>query len=257
METSEAVTLGRIIRAIGVHDFAATVADAVLDFMHFDLGAILVHRHATQPQVMFDNFDAVGARAGIENYVAVTHRFNPMLPDMGGRLGAIRARDFAKPLSSVDRGLRPFLVAAPDEELGFRTIGWPAHLEEIGLYFNACGGVVEMSVYRERRAREHAAADKLAMLEAMQHPIAEAFDKHAQFMRATGHGEADIAALLSPREVQIVELLLIGCGSEAIALRLGIGRWTVKDHRKNIFRKLGISSLAELFARCGRPALRA
>jgi DNA-binding CsgD family transcriptional regulator len=260
METPQAVTLGRIIRAIGVHDFASAVADAVLDFMHFDLGAIVVHRHASRPQVMFDNFDAVGARAGIENYVAVTHRFNPMLPDMGGRLGAIRARDFGKPLSSVDQRLQPYLVAAPDEELGFRTVGWPAHLEEIGLYFNACGGVVEMSVYRERRARGQAAAEKLAMLEAMQLPIAEAFEKHAQFMRATtgvGHGEPDFAALLSPREAQIVELLLIGCGSEAIALRLGIGRWTVKDHRKNIFRKLGISSLAELFARCGRPALRA
>jgi DNA-binding CsgD family transcriptional regulator len=53
---------------------------------------------------------------------------------------------------------------------------------------------------------------------------------------------------LSPREMQIADLLLLGCGSDAIALRLGISRHTVKDHRKRIFRKLGIGSLAELFA---------
>jgi DNA-binding CsgD family transcriptional regulator len=41
---------------------------------------------------------------------------------------------------------------------------------------------------------------------------------------------------------------LIGCSSEAIALRLSISRHTVKDHRKQIFRKLGVGSLAELFA---------
>jgi DNA-binding CsgD family transcriptional regulator len=53
---------------------------------------------------------------------------------------------------------------------------------------------------------------------------------------------------LSPREAQIAELMLAGCSSEAIALRLDISRHTVKDHRKRIFRKLGIGSLAELFA---------
>jgi DNA-binding CsgD family transcriptional regulator len=54
--------------------------------------------------------------------------------------------------------------------------------------------------------------------------------------------------VLTPREAQIVGLLLLGCGSEAISLRLNISRYTVKDHRKQIFRKLGVGSLAELFA---------
>jgi DNA-binding CsgD family transcriptional regulator len=42
--------------------------------------------------------------------------------------------------------------------------------------------------------------------------------------------------------------MMAGCSSEAIALRLGISRHTVKDHRKQIFRKLQVGSLAELFA---------
>ena len=61
-------------------------------------------------------------------------------------------------------------------------------------------------------------------------------------------GRREDLSQLSPREREITELLLIGCSSEAIALRLGISRYTVKDYRKQIFRKLGIGSLAELFA---------
>ncbi len=53
---------------------------------------------------------------------------------------------------------------------------------------------------------------------------------------------------LSAREREICDLLLLGCSSAAIALRLDISRHTVKDHRKSIFRKLRVGSLAELFA---------
>jgi DNA-binding CsgD family transcriptional regulator len=57
---------------------------------------------------------------------------------------------------------------------------------------------------------------------------------------------------LSPREREIYDLLLLGCSSAAIALRLDISRHTVKDHRKRIFSKLRVGSLAELFARVAR-----
>jgi DNA-binding CsgD family transcriptional regulator len=57
---------------------------------------------------------------------------------------------------------------------------------------------------------------------------------------------------LSPREREICDLLLLGCSSAAIALRLGLSRHTVKDHRKSIFRKWRVGSLAELFARGSR-----
>jgi len=55
---------------------------------------------------------------------------------------------------------------------------------------------------------------------------------------------------LSPRETAISDLLLQGCSSADIALRLGISRHTVKDHRKQIFRKLNVHTLAQLFAVC-------
>ncbi len=42
------------------------------------------------------------------------------------------------------------IVMTAEEELGFRTVGWPQRMEEIGLYIDAWGGVVELGFYRER-----------------------------------------------------------------------------------------------------------
>ncbi len=54
---------------------------------------------------------------------------------------------------------------------------------------------------------------------------------------------------LSPREIEIVSLILKGHSSLSIGERLGIAPGTVKIHRKNIYAKLNISSQAELFSR--------
>ncbi|RTF06923.1 response regulator transcription factor, partial [Serratia marcescens] len=54
--------------------------------------------------------------------------------------------------------------------------------------------------------------------------------------------------LLTPREREIVDLILAGCSSQQIADRLFISLGTVKNHRKNIYGKLNIGSQAELFS---------
>lgn len=50
------------------------------------------------------------------------------------------------------------------------------------------------------------------------------------------------AVLLSPREQQIVELLLEGCENDEIARRLQMARRTVKAHFNRMFLRFGISS---------------
>lgn len=54
---------------------------------------------------------------------------------------------------------------------------------------------------------------------------------------------------LSGREQEVAGLILRGHSSESIARLIGISRGTVKIHRKNLYRKLRISSQSELFAR--------
>ena len=53
---------------------------------------------------------------------------------------------------------------------------------------------------------------------------------------------------LTKREVEIVQHLLRGHSSQSIALILGVSPATIKVHRKNIYRKLKISSQSALFS---------
>ena len=53
--------------------------------------------------------------------------------------------------------------------------------------------------------------------------------------------------LLSPRQAQVVELILKGHSSASIGLQLGISAQTVKVFRKQLYKKCQISSQAELF----------
>lgn len=60
---------------------------------------------------------------------------------------------------------------------------------------------------------------------------------------------------LSKREAQIVQLVLQGHSTPAVASHLGITAGTVKVHRHNAYSKLGIGSQTELFALATRHFL--
>ena len=53
---------------------------------------------------------------------------------------------------------------------------------------------------------------------------------------------------LTTREAEIVDLVLQGHSSESIGLKLDISTGTVKVHRRNVYRKLGISSQTQLLS---------
>jgi DNA-binding CsgD family transcriptional regulator len=253
MRTQQAV-VAQIIHAIGEPDFAAITAESIRQYIAFELVAIVVHplakqaAHNSRPALLFDNFAVAGGHRGIENYIDVTYAVNPILVKAACHRGALRARDFTIRAGDLDANLASYLVQSADEELGFRTLGWPERLEEIGLYFELGAEMVELSLYRQRGPRALDCA-RLRELEKLRAPLEAAFDKHAKLAPPS----ASCASMLSPREKQITQLLLQGCDSPQIAQHLGISRHTVKDHRKQIFRKLGIGTLAQLFALYRRP----
>jgi DNA-binding CsgD family transcriptional regulator len=248
MRTPQA-TLGAVIEAIGESDFIARTAQALCAFSGFDLAAVILHRPASNPSVLFDNFDQIGCRPGLEVYARWTHRINPMLG--GQRCScAVRACDFRNAGRARAGSLRQHLVDAPGEELGYRTIGWPEQHEEVGIYFGGWSGLIEFGLYRERR-RNRANVATLRSLDMLGGPLASAFDRHRAFQRAAGPRDTRWrpGAALTTRETEISDLMLLGCSSDAIARRLSISPHTVKQHRKSIFRKLRVGSLAEFFSR--------
>lgn len=243
MDAQQSHLLAHVVGAIGEPRFAEVTSRSLTRIADFELGTIVLHQARSRPKLLFDDLSAAGYREGMENYLRFTHRSNPMLARDGNE-GAFRARDFRRDETHLRGDLPGHIVAAPDEELGFLTIGWPRRTEEIGLCFRGAGGLIELSLYRER-GRAAAPSRILQTLNGLRETLAAAFERHDHFGR---RADSPAFAVLTRREREIADLLLVGCSSEAVALRLGITRYTVKDHRKEIFRKLRIGSLAEFFA---------
>ena len=58
--------------------------------------------------------------------------------------------------------------------------------------------------------------------------------------------EADLIALLSPRERQVLQLIAEGASSKKAASALGVTKKTVDFHRQSLMKKLDLHSVAEL-----------
>jgi DNA-binding NarL/FixJ family response regulator len=65
-------------------------------------------------------------------------------------------------------------------------------------------------------------------------------------VRASSQADASTQDRLGPREREIVQLLAEGHSSPEIARKMHISTRTVETHRRNIMKKLGLHSVAEL-----------
>jgi len=94
-------------------------------------------------------------------------------------------------------------------------------------------------------------ADKEEIFEALQAAIRGKKYYSSEFLdilfeEAEKRSLGDEVTLLTPSEMEIVRLIAEGLTTKEIASRKYISFHTVISHRKNIFRKLGVSSVSEL-----------
>jgi two-component system nitrate/nitrite response regulator NarL len=65
----------------------------------------------------------------------------------------------------------------------------------------------------------------------------------------------DLARLLTPREIEIMNMVARGLRNGAIAQDLSVSEGTVKTHLHSVFEKLGVHSRAELIAYCHQKGI--
>jgi DNA-binding CsgD family transcriptional regulator len=101
---------------------------------------------------------------------------------------------------------------------------------------------------RELAKRENRLREGLAREEALRRRNDELIQQQEVFRKVIASREdaADRVASLTPRERQIMELVLAGHPSKNIAADLGINRRTVENHRASIMHKTGSKSLPAL-----------
>lgn len=84
--------------------------------------------------------------------------------------------------------------------------------------------------------------------------LAYAIAAERQGRTASARQHIDGLALLTPRERQVMQLVVQGHANKVIARLLGASPWTIKNHLRAIFDKMQVSSRTALCARVGRVA---
>lgn len=105
----------------------------------------------------------------------------------------------------------------------------------------ACGYVLKANAYDDlRRALEAARQGKSYLCPDVTQAVIGGASREA------GIASDSARASLSPREREVLQLLAEGLTSPQIGRRLFVATTTVETHRRNLMRKLGIHSVADL-----------
>jgi len=237
--------------------FIAVLRRFVAALVPFDDLNVFCQKGTDRPQVIWSSFQPSVIRTGVRNYVEATYVVDPFAHAFrtGAPEGAYRGSDMAKPasLSGEELGSLPLQVC-PGEELGFVTDDWPENQSELQIVFalgleSESDICCQVGLYRDPAGPVFSDRD-VRLLTGVTPLISGAFTQYWNRLARVGGGsvEAPCMRLLSPRERDVIELVLQGFASAAISTLLRVTLETVKTHRKRAYRKLRISSQAELFA---------
>ncbi|PFH21031.1 MULTISPECIES: helix-turn-helix transcriptional regulator [Burkholderia] len=252
-----------LVDALGESSFMTTLDDALARIVDFDLTCVLLYEHTHAPLLQHDNLKNVSESDAMHNYLTGTYLLDPVYSacSSGIAAGLYRMAKLA-PDAFFDSDYYHSPIVHPcismtsgslAEEIVF--IGAPTPARRVAYSLMRSHG------------RPRFTDDEIATLGAIQPllnallcrhtiattpaPPAPPVEQPAQDVR--GYLEAAFADFatdaLTMREQEIVSLILRGHSSLSISHLLDIAEGTVKNHRKHIHAKLGISSQSELFHR--------
>lgn len=227
--------------------FEIAVLQAVRRLVDFCFVMSFAYVGHDRPTALGDTLTAQRRKLIVQDYLAGPYMLDPFVQQaaVGVRAGCFRLLDLAP-----DRFRQSEYYRLHYGLTGIR--------EEVGFFFPMPGdgvGVLSMARWDDapRLARREIGILKLIepalgalcaahyAVQAAPRPE-EPRPSYAQAYQRFG------GKLLSEREREIVALVLQGHSTESIAGRLDISPGTVKIHRRNIYRKLGIGTQAALFA---------
>ena len=224
--------------------FLPALLASVKRLVDFDFVMAFAYSGTSRPLTLGDTLDTPRHRIIAEDYAAGPFLLDPFfrLVEQGQRSGCFRLHDVAP---DHFRRSEYFRV-----HYGRTGIG-----EEIGVFFDMGQGLTGVTSFGRWDVSPPITSADLALLRALEPAIGAMCAAHWASLhgrRVAPHvpGQAAIPDMLALtlREREIVTMVLRGHSTESIAMQLGISPGTVKIHRKNIYRKMKVSTQAELFA---------
>jgi DNA-binding CsgD family transcriptional regulator len=244
--------LATVIRELDGPRFAPTLARALRQVAPYDYTVIFGYRGEDRPVDLYDDFGAGIRDVFVTVYQAGPYLLDPFFHASRGNAapGLYRMRDLAPDRFYQSEYYRSYYVQTGlAEEIGFFLAPGDGARAVISLM--RAGHSPAFSA--RDMAQLHAVAPVvIAAAERHWRALAQRFDVAPDVPSAEGVLRQAFAAFgrhrLTPREGEVVALVLRGHSSDAIGTALRIAPGTVKIHRKNIYAKLGIGSQAELFS---------
>ena len=250
-----------LIELVGRDSFADDLAGLLNTRFGYDHFHIFLYRGTLAPALLASRPHPVSYARGLRNYLTYTYVINPPYRAYraGKEAGVYMISDFVQNDSRSVIGQHDVDVHIEDSEpIGYRTPGWPRNMAEVIVLIRLPNNtMLDFSFLTPLGSRQ--TIQCRASLERL-FPF---LDTVLQRQFAVNPGSLDIgntatgqedrfrdfgSDVLTTRERQITQLILIGHSSNSISLNLGISLPTVKTHRRNIYSKLQISSQAELFS---------
>lgn len=228
-------SVGEAISALGHRSFGDHLAEALGCIVGFDTLSLWAYGTGDRVVSVYSTFDASYRSSHMGMYASHFFRIDPFYR-------AVREQRLNEIVTAHhswrDRECRRYYSEH------FQPAGFG---DEVGFGFTLDGETTLVLSLLRRQGHGLFEPDHADALRWIQ-PTAVALARRQWTDLKTATAEnGGIEERLTSRERQVVELIIAGCSSDAIALRLNISLGTVKVHRKNLYQKLGISSQGELF----------
>jgi len=244
--------LAEAIRQLDGPLFAPSLARALRQVAPYDYTVIFGYRGADRPVDLYDDFGTDKRDIFVTVYQAGPYLLDPFFHASRNEVapGLYRMRDLAPDRFYQSEYYRSYYVQTGlTEEIGFFLATDDGARVVISLMR---AGHSPAFVTREMTRLHAVAPVVIAAAERNWRGLARRFENAPEDRTVEATTRATFPAFgrqrLTPREGEVVAMVLRGHSSEAIATALRIAPGTVKIHRKNIYAKLGIGSQAELFS---------
>lgn len=247
--------IAKVVSAQRTPDFAPQLVAALGSLVEFDFSVMFAYRGDERPLDLFDNFGATRREVFVSIYQEGPYLLDPFYQACRDKVSAslYRIRDLAPDRFCQSEYFRSYYVSTGlSEEIGF-VVALPAEVRVVISLMRAGN----RQVFSEREMNRLREIEPFVLATAEYHweslstrfssskidPEHEILERYLDYaFRNFGR------SVLTPRECEVVSLVLRGHSSDSISKVLNIAPGTVKIHRRNIYAKLGISSQAKLFS---------
>ncbi|MDA8752716.1 helix-turn-helix transcriptional regulator, partial [Halieaceae bacterium] len=236
--------ISRAIGALGSEEFFPALVEAVRGQVRIDYPQFWLYHRDLPPQVLYHEIPAEALPSQVDQYLDGPYREDPFYQ-----------ASMNQPKSKIYRLSRVTAGKLQDSQY-YRDYYADTGTVDEAIYLSRLrgGNVINLSMMRLPRNGPFS-DEEYEALYLLAEPVSELIKSHSEhddfavthLIQPGIDHQIDLAfrtfgaSMLSPREKDVLELMLRGYGTDASADRLNIALETVRRHRKSIYRKLDVS----------------